>query len=339
MNTAARISLYGAALAVAFTGAFALGSAAGPLTDRTAPAAHHAAARTGGTAGSPGEGTAQGTRTPPPPGGLQVSQDGYALALQTPRLTAGRQESLRFTIKDGAGRPVTGYRTSHDRELHLIVASRDLNTFRHLHPTRAADGTWSTPLDLPTAGDHRVFADFTPAGEGAPSLTLGADLAVAGPYEPRDLPAPDATARTEDGYTVTLNGGLTPGRAGKLTLSVAKDGRPVTDLEPYLGSYGHLVALRAGDLAYLHVHPEGTPGDPATAPGPAVSFSATAPTAGTYRLFLDFKHQGTVRTAAFTLPTTGGPTTPTATGPTTDDSGAGSGAGSDHGGDGHGDTH
>ena len=41
-----------------------------------------------------------------------------------------------------------------------------------------------------------------------------------------------------------------------LTLTVTKDGQPVTDLQPYLGAYGHLVALRAGDLAYLHVHPE-----------------------------------------------------------------------------------
>ncbi|MFG2297752.1 hypothetical protein [Streptomyces sp. NPDC048603] len=315
MNTAARISLYGAALAAAFTGAFALGSVADPLTDGPAPAAPHAA-HAGGTAAHTEstadhgeaaaghtEGTAARPGTPPPPGGLQVSQDGYTLALQTPRLTAGREESLRFTIKDGAGRPVTGYRATHDKELHLIVASRDLGTFRHLHPTRAADGTWSTPVDLPAAGDHRVFADFTPAGAGAGALALGADLAVAGPYQPRDLPEPRTTAEVDGGYTVTLGGGLTPGRTGTLTLTVAKDGRPVTDLEPYLGSYGHLVALRAGDLAYLHVHPENTPGAPGTTPGPAVSFSATAPTAGTYRLFLDFKHQGTVRTAAFTVPT------------------------------------
>ena len=28
-------------------------------------------------------------------------------------------------------------------------------------------------------------------------------------------------------------------------------------MEPYLGAKGHLVALREGDLAYLHIHPEG----------------------------------------------------------------------------------
>ncbi|GGJ27025.1 hypothetical protein GCM10010121_042800 [Streptomyces brasiliensis] len=75
------------------------------------------------------------------------------------------------------------------------------------------------------------------------------------------------------------------------------------NLEPYLQAYGHLVALRSGDLAYLHVHPNGEPGDGTTHPGPDVSFTATAPSAGTYRLFLGFRHDGRVRTAAFTVRT------------------------------------
>ncbi|MEU7865015.1 hypothetical protein AB0B91_65845, partial [Nonomuraea sp. NPDC049141] len=74
-------------------------------------------------------------------------------------------------------------------------------------------------------------------------------------------------------------------------------------------AYGHLVALRQGDLAYLHVHPHGEPGDGRTRPGPEVSFSAEMPSAGAYRLYLDFKHGGVVRTAEFTV-VAGSPTTP-----------------------------
>ncbi|GLV95133.1 MULTISPECIES: hypothetical protein [Streptomyces] len=292
MNTAGKIGLFGAALAATFTSAYALGSVTEPLTDRTATAQHATHTET--------EAAPNSTALP---SGLQVSQDGYSLDLQTPRLAGGQESSLRFAIKDNAGKAVTDFTTAHDKELHLIVASRDLNTFRHLHPTRAGDGTWSTPVNLPAAGDYRVFADFTPAKKGATALTLGTDLAVSGTYQPHELPAQQATAEI-DGYTVTLDGNLTTGKMSDLTLNVTKDGKPVTDLEPYLGAYGHLVALRAGDLAYLHVHPEGEPGDGTTKPGPAVSFMATAPTNGAYRLFLDFKHQGTVRTAAFTVHTT-----------------------------------
>jgi len=86
-----------------------------------------------------------------------------------------------------------------------------------------------------------------------------------------------------------------------LTLSVSRDGKPAGDLQPYLGAYGHLVAVRASDLAYLHVHPMGEPDDGKTAPGPDIVFHTTFPSTGAYRLFLDFQHGGVVRTAAFTV--------------------------------------
>jgi hypothetical protein len=81
---------------------------------------------------------------------------------------------------------------------------------------------------------------------------------------------------------------------------VSRSGRPVTDLDPYLAAYGHLVILRAGDLGYVHIHPVGTPGDGTTPAGPRITFNAEVPTAGDYRLFLDFQHAGQVHTAAFT---------------------------------------
>ena len=49
------------------------------------------------------------------------------------------------------------------------------------------------------------------------------------------------------------------------------------------------------------MHPEGAPGDGTTRPGPDVTFHADVPTAGRYRLFLDFQHAGRVHTAAFTV--------------------------------------
>ncbi|MFG3552024.1 hypothetical protein [Streptomyces sp. NPDC047725] len=295
MNTGLRITAFAAALAATFGTAYGVGRVVDPVVADAPPAPHekHAdspSADAGGDGGHESE----------PAGGLQISENGYTLDLATPHVTAGQRAELRFAVRDDRGKAVTAFKREHDKELHLIVASRDLTTYRHLHPTRAADGTWSTPVDLPRAGGYRVFADFTPAKKGAENLTLGADLAAGGTYRPATPPAPGRTA-SADGYRVELAGTLNPGKAGELKLKVSRDGRPVTDLQPYLGAYGHLVALRSGDLAYLHVHPNGEPGDGATKPGPEISFTATAPSGGTYRLFLDFRHEGKVHTAAFTV--------------------------------------
>ncbi len=233
------------------------------------------------------------------PGGLQITQDGYTLALAEP-ITAPGEIDFRFRILGPDGAPVTDYTAVHDRELHLIVARRELTGFWHVHPELTADGTWTVRLQLPEAGAYRVFTDIAPRTLGK-TITLGADLAVTGAYEPKPTPAAARTALADE-YTVTLNGDLVAGEGRLLTLTVRKDGAPVTDLQPYLAAYGHLVILRAGDLAYVHVHPNGEPGDGITAAGPEITFHTAVPGPGIYRLFLDFRHGDVVRTAAFTLP-------------------------------------
>ncbi|MFC7743208.1 hypothetical protein ACFQXA_22965 [Nocardiopsis composta] len=163
--------------------------------------------------------------------------------------------------------------------MHLIVVGRDTTGYRHLHPEMDADGLWTVRTGFDTPGPYRMFADFAPEG-AEDGLVLGADVALPGDYEPEPLPGVRRVAEV-DGYTVRLEGGLAAGGSGDLDFTVTKDGEPVDDLEPYLGAYGHLVALRAGDLAYLHVHPHGEPGDGETEPGPEVRFSAEAPTPAT----------------------------------------------------------
>jgi hypothetical protein len=190
--------------------------------------------------------------------------------------------------------------------LHLIVVSRDLTSFQHVHPTRGDDGVWEIPLTLSTAGPYRAYADFAPA-DREDGLTLGLDLTVAGDHRPSALPQPVTTA-TVDGYSVALAGRLGAERETELAFRVERRGSPVTDLDPYLGAYGHLVAIRASDLAYLHVHPTEEPGDGDTPAGPEVRFAVHVPSTGDYRLFMDFSHGGDVRTAAFTASAEGAST-------------------------------
>ncbi|MFB7107769.1 hypothetical protein [Streptomyces sp. NPDC056190] len=234
------------------------------------------------------------------PGGLSVSENGYTLELDSTLFTVGVQ-TVSFRVIGPDGLPVTEFVPEHEKELHFIAVRRDTSGFQHVHPVRDGNGTWSTELAL-EPGDWRFFADIHPAGHDG-TMTLGIDAAVAGPYDPRPLPAPAKSTRVDE-YTVALDGELRPGEASVLTLTVSRNHRPVTDLQPYLAAYGHLVALRVGDLGYLHVHPEGAPGDGTTAPGPEITFMAVAPTAGIYRLFLDFQHNDVVRTAEFTVHTT-----------------------------------
>jgi hypothetical protein len=232
------------------------------------------------------------------PGGLMSTENGYTLELTQTRFSAAKSVPLRFRITDSTGAALTRYVESHEKLLHLIIVRRDMVGFQHVHPVLDDSGTWNVPVDLSQAGDYRVFADFVP--DGGEALTLGTDLHVAGNYTPRPLPVAQ-TSTVVDGYTVTLSGTPKANEASMLTLSVSRNGKPVTDLQPYLGAYGHLVALRASDLAYLHVHPMGEPGDGKTPAGPEIGFHTTVPSNGDYRLFLDFKHGGVVRTAEFTV--------------------------------------
>jgi hypothetical protein len=117
-------------------------------------------------------------------------------------------------------------------------------------------------------------------------------VTVAGRYAARPLPPPSTRADAGDGYAVTA-----VADGDERRYSVTKDGVAVDAIEPYLGARGHLVALRERDLAFQHVHPR----DAATA-GREIGFDVALAGAGRHRLFLQFKHAGAVRTAAFTEP-------------------------------------
>jgi hypothetical protein len=288
MNTPARLGFFTIGLAAVFGAALGAGRLAGPVGAADRPNASHSG-MSGMSDGMEHHDMANAAM----PGGLLVSDHGYTLTTASAP-TGG----FAFRIIGPDGRAVTAFDTEHDKRMHLIVVRRDLSGFRHVHPTMDADGTWRVAAPFGGPGTYRAFADFKPTGAGP--LTLGIDAEVPGEVTPRPLPAP-ATTASVDGYTVTLKGTLTAGRASRLDLTVSRGGRPITDLQPYLAAYGHLVALRQGDLAYLHVHPDGEPGDGRTKPGPTVTFHAEAPSAGTYRLYLDFQHDGVVHTAEFTV--------------------------------------
>jgi hypothetical protein len=227
--------------------------------------------------------------------GVVATTEGYRFLPTTTQL-ASSGGTFAFAIADQNGVPVRRFTPLHERDLHLIVANRELTEYHHVHPALGADDRWTIALPALPAGSYRAIADFQVAD--GPRLALGTDLTVPGDYEPAPLPEPTAAA-TVDGFDVSL--ATEPGAGGEViaTLQVRERGRAV-ELEPYLGANGHLVALRTGDIAYAHVHPVESDDNAGTTPGQVV-FDATLPSAGRYRLFFDFKHAGVVHTAAFTF--------------------------------------
>jgi hypothetical protein len=269
MTTAAKLAAFVAVLGVVFGVAAIAGGAVGRIHDPAVAA------------------TDEMSMAADPIRGLSVSENGLTLDLARRAAQRAKTFELSFRILGKDGRPVRRFDLEHTKRMHLIVVRRDLSGFQHLHPRLSSNGTWTTPLTLPESGTYRVFADFSV--DGSPT-TLADDLQVDGAVRSRELPPPSKSAET-DGFRVRLtDGAVRADEESALTFAVTRDGRPVP-LQDYLGAKGHLVALRQGDLAFLHVHPDAN----------SLLFEATFPTAGRYRLFLQFRVAGEVHTAAFTL--------------------------------------
>jgi hypothetical protein len=278
MNPLMKLAGFAVAAALIFAGAAFAGSRIDvhPGKPATEKAAMHPMAA-GGTA----------TMAPQPVRGLAVSEKGLTLELARRSAPRGKPFELAFRILDRSGQTVRDFDVEHTKRMHFIVVRRDMTGFQHLHPTENPDGTWSVPVTLPRAGSYRVFADFSV--DDTP-YTLADDLTVDGPVTSQALPAPVRSVDA-DGMRVALTeGAAEAGSESELAFTVTRNGEPVA-IQDYLGAKGHLVALRQGDLAFLHVHPDEN----------SLKFMATFPTAGDYRLFLQFKtDDGRLHTAAFT---------------------------------------
>jgi hypothetical protein len=233
--------------------------------------------------------------------GLAASASGFTFAPSTTSLPAGQATPVRFQIHSAAGTPVTSFEPDQTKLMHFYLIRSDLTGFQHIHPEMAADGTWTAPLQPLQPGTYRAYTSFIAkdgAGKAVP-LVLSQQMTVPGSATTTPVPAPSATTQV-DGYTLTLAADqLKADMSHELTVTVAKDGQPVTDLQPYLDTYAHLTAFHDGDLAFAHLHPHGTAnGDHG---GPTLTFEAMLPKSGNWRLFLQFQTGGVLHTAAVTI--------------------------------------
>ena len=225
---------------------------------------------------------------------------------------SGVSVTMTLTVRHpGTGDPITKFETVHERRYHLFVISRDMEVFEHLHPEQRTDGRWEIQLTLPKPGYYQILSDFLPGG-GA-SQFIGHTLVTAdfdGDLEsqaPRLLPDTGSSKNVGsiNAYVQLEPPILVAGEYGHLsfTLTDAVTGQPVTDLQPYLGSFGHTLILSEDMADYVHSHPyegsESINGD--TPGGPRVTFEGYMPRAGRYRAWTQFLRRGELVTVPFTF--------------------------------------
>lgn len=294
-TTASRLASFAAGLALAAGTAGAIGAATGatpPFQDCLKAAA--AGAGFGSqTMADTGHGAEPMIEAVPGSNGLQAKLAGLRLAPRSRTLTAGATTTWRFQILGCDGRPIRHFDRENTKLLHLIVVRTDLSGYQHLHPALGSGGTFTIDVSTARPGTYRAIADFVIDGR---KYVLGTTLTAPGPVRSIPLEPPALESQT-DGYAVELQrpARLTAGQEAQLTFRISRNGKPAGDLQPYLGSYGHLVALHVPELSYSHVHPISA--DPASG---AITFDTELPERGTYRLFLQFQTDGRVHTVGFT---------------------------------------
>lgn len=214
-----------------------------------------------------------------------------------------------FSLIDDQGNTLKNFEITHTKRMHVIVVRKDLKYFQHIHPEFDQTTGQFTFKDLtfPADGVYRIFADFAPGGGqkdamGTPlPVTLSEDVPVGigANYTPEALGSEEKT-KTFEGYQVVLSSDqtLVSGKATMLAFDLKQNGRPITDLQEYLGALGHTVVLREGNLDFIHAHPMQDINRPQTG---EVGFMVDFPEAGRYKIFTQFQRAGKVFTTDFVV--------------------------------------
>jgi Cu+-exporting ATPase len=228
-------------------------------------------------------------------------------------LAPGQPVDLTFNLLDiASGQPQLNLDTEHEAPMHLIVVSKDLTSFAHLHPqATGAPGQWTVPYTFPAAGAYELYDEFTVKDKGSQVQRFGLTVGDS-PGSPAHL-VPALGPQHSGGDTATLMppATLRAGQPAIFTARITRDGAPVTDLQPYLGEAGHAVVLdeRAGSFAHLHAaagttlptEGMGAMAAPPASFGPDLAFSHTFAAPGLYKVWLQFQAAGQVQTVAWVV--------------------------------------
>lgn len=241
----------------------------------------------------------------------------YTVSLLPPDTVSPNQDTtLTFKIYDAAnGDPVQLFRILYAKTMHMIIADSSLQYFAHIHPTQIGNA-FTVTTQFPKPDVYRIYLEFQPFGgieqQVGFTLPVGVDPSnnIPGVAKPVDT---NQTKLFGD-YEVTLDAhgqldaqNMSLGNEKiSFTIKNAKTKKSVTTLKPYLASFGHLTMIREQTYDFIHVHPysTGTP-PPNASGGPTVDFLPIGIYGqfkpGVYRVFAEFKPDGNLITADFTV--------------------------------------
>jgi hypothetical protein len=220
----------------------------------------------------------------------------FTLSTDTPK--PDQDTTVTIQIQDKNGKPIETFDTVHEKQLHLIIVSKDLSYFTHIHPDYKGNGQFTINTQFPTAGEFKAIADFTPTGVGA--MNKSQWITIQGHAPAPKAIDPEATrTKVVDGKEVTLTFDHLMANielSVNFTIKDAQSKEPVTDLQPYLGAVGHVVIVSKDAENYLHVHPTDE-----KAKGPEATFMTTFPHSGVYKIWGQFQQNGKVFTVPFVV--------------------------------------
>ncbi len=227
-------------------------------------------------------------------------------------IIAGAPVSLLVHLEDRKGRPLQGLTIHHERILHAAIIGRDLSVFAHIHPEDLGPITdemlkkaaFPLRFTFPKAGTYLIGLDFA-LPDGLYSKT--ASITVSGQPAMVEPEADLARVRNSGAYQATLASSPKNIKAGTVTLLrffIRKNGKPVKDLEPYLGAPMHLAIVRSDLTYFMHIHGEAPeeehpregrkPAESAVRYGPEIDSEIVFPAPGIFRIFGQVKHRGKV---------------------------------------------
>ncbi|RAP75847.1 hypothetical protein [Paenibacillus montanisoli] len=220
------------------------------------------------------------------------------LKLSTDKPEPAQDTKITVQIQDKDGKPIDNFDVKHEKKMHMIIVSKDLSFFNHIHPEYDGKSQFTITTRFPSAGQYNIISDFAPTGIGA--LSKSQWISVQGTAPAAKPIEPDAElAKTVDGKEVSLSfDQLKANTELSLTFTIkdAQSKEPITDLQPYLGAVGHVVILNQEGEEYLHVHPTDE-----QASGPDAAFMTSFPHSGIYKIWGQFQRDGHVFTVPFVV--------------------------------------